>query len=143
MGEKMTDRQQKRHERLVRLLEAARHMKRLQERRVRELEAEMQRLEERREALFAAFGSELFHADDLARLLRRNLDEAVRQAAMTRRMKEQGAAVLRDRHLQMKRIERLSRDAGRALRTSRHRDELLDIVERAVGAPRGKPDRRT
>jgi len=139
----MTDRQRKRHERLVRLLEAARHMKRLQERRVRELETEMQRLEERREALFAAFGSELFHADDLARLLRRNLDEAVRQAEMTRRMKEQGAAVLRDRHLQMKRIERLSRDAGRELRDNRHRDELLDIVERAVGASRSRSGRGT
>ncbi len=99
---------------------------------MRELEAEMRHLEERRELLFTAFASELFHADDLARLLRRNLDAAVRQADRTRRMKEQGAAVLRDRHLQMKRIERLSRDAGRELRDSRHRDELLDIVERAV-----------
>ncbi len=139
----MSDRERKRHERLLRLLEAARHLKRVQERHVQELEAEMRRLEERREALFAAFGSELFHADDLARLLRRNLDEAVRQADRTRRMKEQGAAVLRDRHLQMKRIERLSRDAGRELRDSRHRDELLDIVERAVGASRGKSGHRT
>ncbi len=139
----MSDRERKRHERLVRLLEAARHLKRAQERRVRELEAEMRRLQERREALFAAFGSELFHADDLARLLRRNLDEAVRRANMTRRMKEQGAAVLRDRHLQVKRIERLSRDAGRELRDSRHRDELLDIVERAVSGPRGGAGRRT
>ncbi len=137
----MSDRERKRHERLVRLLEAARHLKRVQERRVQELEAEMKRLEERREALFAAFGSELFHADDLARLLRRNLDEAVRQADRTRRMKEQGAAVLRDRHLQMKRIERLSRNAGRELRDSRHRDELLDIVERAVNGSRERGNR--
>ncbi len=132
----MSARERKRHDRLVRLLEAARHLKRVQEQRVQELEAEMRRLEERREALFTAFGSELFHADDLARLLRHNLDEAVRQADMTRRMKEQGAAILRDRHLQMKRIERLSRDAGRDLRDSRHRDELLDIVERAVNGSR-------
>jgi len=133
----MSDKARKRHERLVRLLAAARHLKRAQQQRVQELEARMRLLEERREALFAAFGSELFHADDLARLLRRNLDEAVKQAERTRRMKEQGAAALRHRHMQMKRIERLSRDAGRRVRESRDKDELLDIVERAVDGGRG------
>ncbi len=134
----MSNREQRRHERLLRLLRAARHLKRAQEGRVRELEARMRQLEERREALFAAFGSELFHADDLARLLRRNLDEAVRQAEKTRLMREQGEAVLRDRHLQMKRIERLSGDAERDLHDSRQRDELLDMAERAIGPSRNR-----
>ena len=137
----MADRKQQRHERLTRLLEAMRHLKRVQEMRVRAHEARMLQLQERRDMLLAAFDSTPMRAAGLLNLLRRNLDDAVRQAKRTQSAKELDAAVLRERHMQLKRIERLSHAAGRELRESRGRDALLDAVEQAVRRARGKQQR--
>jgi hypothetical protein len=122
----------KRHARLVRLLAAAEHLKRMQEYRVRELDNAYHQLQERQKTLLEAFGGETCRSADLARMLRRNLDMAAKEARRTETEKNANAQILRERRMQMKQIERFAGEARKNLRHEKEKDALLDTLEMAL-----------
>jgi len=129
----------KRHERLIRLLKAARYMELAQAQKVRRLEADMRALEKARETLLEAFGREVFMEARLAEILRRNLDRTAHRAAQARASRQEGQVLLRARRRRVKQIERLENRAIRGLEAERRKDALLDILERAAA---GRKDLR-
>ena len=121
--------------RMRRLLAVAGHLKQVREWRLKEMEDEQKRWEEKRHKLVEAFGRDDFRCAPLALMLRRNLDEAVRHERRARILGADRARDLQSSHRQMKQIERLSRAAGRAERLHDEKSALLDAIEQAL---RGK-----
>lgn len=121
-----------RHERLLRMLAAVRQMKRMQQGRVRELEARRQALVERRVALLEALGSDAFRCSGLGEMIRRNLDETAGLEKRLAELKEQGRRDLRSRHMQEKRIERLKDKAGARRREEQEKAALLDVLDQVL-----------
>ncbi len=119
-------------ERMRRLLIVAEHLRRMREWRLREMEAEQRRWEEKRRALVEAFGRDEFRGAPLAGMLRRNLDRAVEQERRARILRADRARALQNSHRQVKHIERLSRASARAERRQDEKAALLEAIEQAL-----------
>ena len=131
-----------RHRRLMRLLAAAEHLKRMQELKVRELEAAHERLRERQRVLLEAFGGDVCRDGQMARMLRRNLELAAREAREAEAEKAGGARLLRHRNRQTRQIERLARASAAKDRAGKEKKALLDVIERDVNHGGGQVSRK-
>ncbi len=124
-----------RRERLMRMLRAVRQLKRMQQGRMQELEAERARLSQRRAGLLRALEGEAFRGPAMGEALRRALDEAARLERRLREEGEQGRKALKSRHMQERHIERMKKRAESRHREERERISLLDAVELALQRP--------